>query len=609
MREFSAEQTCAAYLADPLRVPRSELPWSRCDAQALLAVLQRNKVPLVALTAAAGSEGLLRNAVFQSARQCEQATWEGQRAEYRLAKEALAAEGVADVLLKSAGLAPSFPYRSDNLDVLYRPHDVQRVRDVLCALGYVELRNVEEPLKYLFRKFHAGRSVSAIHVHAHVGWMVSFLDEEALWKRCRQSPDDPLVTCPAPEDALLTTLAHFFYEDKRITLWDVCKVAHCLRQGVDWDEVYRVATWRGWRDGLNTSLLLCAHLERALYGENLAPREVLQAAREALPGWARARLEKRLGRGALEALGSAGAPAGVQEPPLRIPFAFSKAFFYAKLLRDPTRSPARRLKDVVVHTGYGIKLRLRIHSQPAMLVTLSGIDGCGKSTQAQALQTAFETCHLQAQVVWTRGGSSAWLGWFTRRAKRHGPAAQDSAQQPTTAEARIEARKQGFRSPRARWGWSWLTTVELLWQYAWRVAWPLWRGRVVICDRYAYDALADWAAYFDDAAVGKRLAARVLHACSPRPRLAYWLDVAPAEARARSPDGLPLEFLSAQAVAYQHLATRWGLRRLASVDDAGDRLGWEAISDRLVYEVLGAYMADYHTWLNALFWKNPGQWK
>ena len=182
-------------------------------------------------------------------------------------------------------------------------------------------------------------------------------------------------------------------------------------------------------------------------------------------------------------------------------------------------------------------------------------------------------------------------------------------QQPTTAEARIEARSQGFRSPLARWGWSWLTTVELLWQYARRVAWPLWRGRVVICDRYVYDALADWAAYFDDAAVGKRLAARVLHACSPRPRLAYWLDVAPAEARARSPDGLPLEFLSAQAVAYQHLATRWGLRRLASVDDAGDRLGWEAISDRLVYEVLDAYMADYHTWLNALFWKNPGQWK
>ena len=107
----------------------------------------------------------------------------------------------------------------------------------------------------------------------------------------------------------------------------------------------------------------------------------------------------------------------------------------------------------------------------------------------------------------------------------------------------------------------------------------------------------------------KHRAARVLRACSPRPRLAYWLDVAPAEARARSPDGLPLEFLSAQAAAYHYLATRWGLRRLASVDDAGDRLGWETISDRLVYEVLGAYMADYHTWLNALFWKNPGQWK
>lgn len=113
------------------------------------------------------------------------------RAEYREVKDALDSEGIAGAMIKSVGLAPSFPYRSDNLDVLYRPENVERIRAILCNLGYFELKNVEEPHKYLFRKFHAGRSVSAIHLHAHVGWMVSFLDEEALWQRCQVSRTIP----------------------------------------------------------------------------------------------------------------------------------------------------------------------------------------------------------------------------------------------------------------------------------------------------------------------------------------------------------------------------------------------------------------------------------
>ena len=172
----------------------------------------------------------------------------GLRAEYKQVKETLASAGIQDVLIKSVGLAPSFPYKSDNLDVLYKPQDIEQVKAILRDLGYVELKNVEEPYKYLFRKFHAGRSVSAIHVHAHVGWMVSFLDEETLWRRCQVSLDDALVTVPAADDALLITLAHYFYEDKRVALLDVLKFVHCMRRGVDWDEVYRIAR-RSYEEG------------------------------------------------------------------------------------------------------------------------------------------------------------------------------------------------------------------------------------------------------------------------------------------------------------------------------------------------------------------------
>lgn len=622
-RPLSGEKLVAAYLADPLRVPQEELPWSTCELETVLEILQKNKVPLLSLAESPQNRELLADPLFQSARHAEEQELAGLRAEYKLVKETLASAGIQDVLIKSVGLPPSFPYKSDNLDVLYNPQDIEQVKAVLRDLGYVELKNVEEPHKYLFRKFHAGRSVSAIHVHAHVGWMVSFLDEETLWRRCQVSLDDALVTVPAAEDALLITLAHYFYEDKRVALLDVLKFAHCLRRGVDWDEVYRIATWRGWQDGLDVSLLLCAYQERALYGQSLVPLAILERAWHALPGWTRAVLERQLGASALvpppppkcgvsPSIGRGRDSAfvrreagevDVKELPLRIPFVFSKIFFYTKLVRDPTRSITRKLKDLVVHTANGTKLRLRIHSQPAMLVTFSGVDGSGKTTQAKALQSAFHICHLRASHVWSRGGSSRWVGLFARWSKQQLKADQRIQEAGSQPVEKVRARQQRFRSPWLRWGWSWLTVLELLLQYTRHVTLPLLFGRVAICDRYIYDTLADWAAYFGEKMAERRVAATVLRLLTPRPQIGYWLEVPAAGAQSRSEDRLPKGFLMAQSAAYSRMANLYGLRRL---DASRDK---EEIADEIVYQVLSTYFSDYHTLINSLFLKNPGQWK
>jgi hypothetical protein len=74
------------------------------------------------------------------------------------------------------------------------PAQGEAARDTLRELGYVELRHIEEPQKYLFRRFRAGQSVSAIHVHEQVGWLVGFMDEGALWARRIVSGDDATVT-------------------------------------------------------------------------------------------------------------------------------------------------------------------------------------------------------------------------------------------------------------------------------------------------------------------------------------------------------------------------------------------------------------------------------
>jgi thymidylate kinase len=603
---FSSNERIAAYLADPRRMPQGPLPWSDCEAESVVHTLRKNKVPLLGINGSAEGAQLLRDPVFQAARQQEAQQLAGLRAEYSIVKERLAGQGIPDVMIKSVGLAPSFPYRSDNLDVLYRPEHEPQVRQTLRDLGYVELTNVEEPHKYLFRKFHMGHSVSAIHLHVHVGWMVSFLDEQTLWQRCAMSDDDRCVMVPGSDDAMLTTLAHYFYEDKRVALLDVIKFAHCLRRGVNWDEVYRVADWRGWRDGLNVSLLLCAYQERALYGETLAPPALLQRGWQECPSWTRTWMARWLDEKAILALwekGQKGDAAGIEQLPLRIPFVFSKVFFYTKLLRDPTRSSHRKVKDLAVHTANGSKLRLRIHSQPAALVTFSGVDGSGKTTQARALQSAFHTCHLRAKHVWTRGGSSRWIGLFTRRGKRGTAETPVQGSTPRQSSDVIPTRQQRFGSRWLRWGWSWLTTIELLLQYARHVTLPLILGRVVICDRYIYDAFADWAAYFGQETVERRLAARVLRWLTPRPHISYWLDTPAGIAQSRSAEPLPIDFLDAQSAAYRRMAPLFGMQRVDGSQSEHE------IADAIVYQVLSGYFSDYHTLVNTLFLKNPGQWR
>ena len=90
--------------------------------------------------------------------------------------------------------------------VLDRRKHRRDARRVLLELGYVEMTNAEEPLKWLFHRFVGGRTVSQIHLHARVTIArsaIGFLLEEELWRRAQQAPDDPWVQAPGREDVVL----------------------------------------------------------------------------------------------------------------------------------------------------------------------------------------------------------------------------------------------------------------------------------------------------------------------------------------------------------------------------------------------------------------------
>ncbi|GAB2754929.1 hypothetical protein GCM10027020_03860 [Nocardioides salsibiostraticola] len=217
--------------------------------------------------------------------------------------------------------------------------------------------------------------------------------------------------------------------------------------------------------------------------------------------------------------------------------------------------------------------------RPARVISLSGLDGAGKSTQAEHLCRALMALGYDAEVAWTKLGRDPVLDRVSAPVKstltvlarlRGRPDAGADQPQPEPPDESGEVRnhpggprpapdsgsRARARSPLLSWGWSCVVAVanaRTHRRYA-RVR----RGTVLICDRYALDSAAHLR-YRYPAAGTFALQRRLIVRLSPAPRAAFFLDVSPSAARARKPEqyttrdlarlrGLYLEESSRQAV-------------------------------------------------------------
>ncbi len=128
------------------------------EPAAVIGCLRRNGVPLLTLAAdrVPRPPMLLATPAFQVALEEDRRSLVRQTAAFVEIRAAWARAGIPALFVKAAGPPPSFTYTSSNLDILVpqaRQHDARKLaRD----LGYVELRHIEEPNKFLFRRYHLG---------------------------------------------------------------------------------------------------------------------------------------------------------------------------------------------------------------------------------------------------------------------------------------------------------------------------------------------------------------------------------------------------------------------------------------------------------------------
>lgn len=201
-----------------------------------------------------------------------------------------------------------------------------------------------------------------------------------------------------------------------------------------------------------------------------------------------------------------------------------------------------------------------------MLITFSGVDGSGKTTQIEWLARELTGRGHRVQTVWFRPGYSNELDTLRRWARRIVPRAL-----PTREQA--EARERAFSRPGVRRTWFAMAWTDVLVQWGLKLRVLGRGGRVVLCDRYLDDAVIDLRLRFPELRAATSALAGLVGRLLPEPDAAFLLSIPHSEmvrrlADKREPFPDPPELRRERFEAYAELGATGRLDVIDAADTA-----------------------------------------
>jgi len=223
-------------------------------------------------------------------------------------------------------------------------------------------------------------------------------------------------------------------------------------------------------------------------------------------------------------------------------------------------APAWNLTAELAHLEDGGAAHPRLpRPRRPRVIALSGIDGSGKSSQAELLRGALERLGFEAAVEWTPFGQNAWLDHLAvpvkkllRRTRRYAAAEPRETGLERTAGTALRE-----RNATVNYVWSAVVTFANGLAQLQTIARHSRHGRVVIYDRYALDSAVQLR--FRYGTNGKFSLQRwLIGLLAPKPVASFYLDIPAETSIARKDDRWTLADLEAQTRLYREEVARNG---------------------------------------------------